>query len=157
MVLVVFPYILKNRNNKHSNKKVTDLEATRSLLFYKILNKKCSIKRLTKIDFIDRTLMFQKCNLLVEKDFIIIQGISTVSVFDSIVRNIIFTKDPDNLKKVFSGWEIIKPHEVELNINETQIKIVFKPKTINDSNYSLIISDLQKKEFEKVKEIKNYC
>ncbi len=157
MVLVVFPYILKSYNNKYSEKKITDLEVAHSLTLDKILNKKCAIKRLTKIDFIDRTLMFQKCNILIEQDFIILQGISTSSIFDNTVRNIIFTKDTNKLNVGFSGWEIIKPHEVELNINETQIKIVFKPKTINDSNYSLIISDLQKIEFDKVKKIKSYC
>ncbi len=156
-VLVVFPYIIKTYNNKKSNQKVVDLETKHFLKFYKILNKKCSIKRLSSFAIVDKNLMFERCNILVENNFIIVQGIKTFPL-NSIVRNFIITDKPENLLAIYSSWEIIKPLEIEMNIKKTEIKIIFKPtKSISNSNYSLIISDLTSMEYGIIEKTKNYC
>lgn len=148
--------MLKSYNCKISNSKIKSLEKSFSLNFYKILNKKCSIKRLSHFDIVDRNLIFQKCNILVENDFIVIQGKQSY-FFSSIISNFIITKTPQNFVNTFLSWEIVKPINVELNANKTEIKIVFRPsKSIGNSNYSLIISNLEKNEFQRIEKIKNY-
>ena len=92
--------------------------------FFKILDKKCSIKRLTKFDIIDKRLIFEKCNLLVNKDVIIFQGIQ-VNIFDRIVQNFIITNNPEKLTSEFSSWQTIKPISIEYGENKSEIKYIF--------------------------------
>lgn len=158
IVIVGFPFAFAIHKRKKSNNKIIDLDNSFSAVFRKISNKKCSIKRLSKIDWIEKTLMFKKCNIFVKNEFIVVQGIDILTFFDYVVRDLIFTSQPDNFKDILRKWEVIKPLEVELNSNRTEIKIIFKPvKSISDSQYSLIISGLEAEEFESLQKVKNYC
>ena len=154
-ILIVFYINMIFNKNKFENK-LLNLKNTLSLNFYKIENKKCSIKRLSKIDFIDKRLQFNKCNIFIEKDFVILQGIQDY-FFKVISFNFIICKKEQNLIPNFKEWEICVPKNIESGVNKSEVKIIFKPKTLSNSDYSLIISDLTENEFEKLKKIENYC
>jgi hypothetical protein len=149
-------YLIKNYNKKRCENKINNLKEAFSLNFYEIQNKKCSIKRLSKIDFIDKRLLFNKCNLFIENDFVIIQGIEDL-FFKTIALNFIVTGKGKNITNDFKGWNIYIPKVIEISESKKEMKIVFKPNTLNNSDYSLIISDLSETEFEKLMRIKNYC
>lgn len=147
---------MKNYNKNRYGNKINNLKEIFSLNFYEIQNKRCSIKRLSKIDFIDKSLIFNKCNLFIENDFVIIQGIQDL-LFKTIALNFIVTGKGKNITNDFKDWNIYIPKVIEMSESKTEVKIVFKPNTLNNSDYSLIISDLSKTEFEKLIRIKNYC
>lgn len=138
--LILFGFLVSKFNNKHSNKLLSELDAS----FIKILQKKCSVKRIDSSGIIDKRFSFDSCNLFVSDKFVAFQGIQNIP-FKQVLVNIIFCENPSEIN--FSKWDVVKPISVELSENE--IKIVFKPtKSNSTSDYSLIISNLSVLEFE---------
>ncbi len=150
LLLILFGFLVSKFNNKFSNNLSSELDS--SLL--KILEKKCSIKRIDSIDIIDKRFSFDSCNLFVSDKFIAFQGIQNIT-FKQVLVNIIFCENTSEIK--FSKWDVVKPISVELSKNENEIKIIFKPtKSISTSDYSLIISNLSVLEFENLSKIVTY-
>ena len=50
VLFIIFPLILKKFSKNNSQQKIQKLEDELGYSFFKILDKKCSIKRLTKFD-----------------------------------------------------------------------------------------------------------
>lgn len=159
-VLLLFGviYFFGKRNSYKSQEKIEKLITNFHLDFYKISNKNCSVKRLTRasqIEIKDTSYLFDKCDIYIENDFTLIKGF-TDSFFKYATRGFIITKDVVKLQNKFNNWTVLKPKLVEINPNKTQIKIVYKGNT-NNSDYSLIISDLKIEDYENIVKIKNYC
>lgn len=147
LLFYLFGFLVSKFNNKYSNNLPSEFDPP----LVKILGKKCSIKRIDKVDIIDKRFSFDSCNLFVSDDFIAFQGIQNIT-FKQILVNIIFCENPSEIK--YSKWDIVKPISVELSKNENEMKFIFKPnKSIGTSDYSLIISNLSVSEFENLSKI----
>lgn len=157
LILTMFYLLTKNKTNK-SAKKIHQLITDFHLNFYKISDKKCSVKRLNKVNQIeikDNSYLFDKCDIYIENDFVLIQGFKE-TFYKYNVRSFILTNNLELFKKKFNNWAVLQPIFVEFNTNKTQVKIVYTANT-NNSDYSLIINDLNSEDYNNLHQIKNYC
>ena len=151
-ILLLFLYSIGKFNSNYS-KKLLDTLSEDAL---KISNKKCSLKRIKKVDFIDKRFFFKICNLFVGSDFVVVQGIRDY-IFKQPILNIMFCKNQEQLRAKYPRFDIIKPISIEFSKNKNEVKIVFHPtRALSSTDYSLIISQLSEKEFEKLEKIKNW-
>ena len=152
----MFFYFLGNYNNRKSKKKIEDFIADFGLDFYKISDKNCSVKRLSRanqFEIKDTSYLFDKCTIYLFDGFVLLQGYKD-DFFKSSTQIFAIASDTEKFKNRFQNWTFLEPKLVE--INQTQLKIVYTAKA-NNSDYSLIISGLNPEDYEYARQIQNYC
>lgn len=155
-LLFMFFYFLGNYNNRNSKKKIADFIADFGLDFYKISDKNCSVKRLSRanqVEIKDTSYLFDKCTLYLFDGFVLIQGYKD-DFFKSSTRTFVIASDAEKTKNRFYDWTFLEPKLLE--INQTQLKIVYTVKA-NNSDYPLLVSGLNPEDHKYVHQIKNYC
>lgn len=134
-MIFVFGYL----NNKYHSKKTTGMALNNDFV-YKVLNKKCSVKRIHKAQAGKKAAYYNKCNVYMGSDFIIIQSIKDL-IFPSVTTTFALLKPGTCSLKNWSG-KIFALLDVELLSNRGQVKIVYQTDYRDESAYSLIINNL---------------
>lgn len=152
-LLFIFLYSLGKYNNSKSNKKIADFSIESGLDFYKIADKSCSVRRLSRanqVEIKDTSYLFDKCTLYLFDGFVLIQGFKD-DFFKSSTRTFVIGAAAGKLKNTLDNWTFLEPKHVETN--PTQLKIVYTAKA-NHSDYSLIVSGLNPEDYKYAQQIK---
>jgi|SRR6218665_1125485 len=104
-IVLLFPffYFLGNYNNRKSKKKIADFIIESGLDFYKISDKNCSVKRLSRanrVEIKDTSYLFDKCTIYLFDGFILIQGFKD-DFFKSATRTFVIVSDAEKGKNRF--------------------------------------------------------